>query len=68
MSSTNAASPSRAIRSAASSSVTVGSVSVMASAYSMTSSSSALKVSRDSRHRGTASAFSADMPCWWPSQ
>ncbi len=48
--------------------MTVGSVSVMASAYSMTSSSSALKVSRDSRHRGTASAFSADMPCWWPSQ
>ena len=52
VSSTRAAGPSRSSRLADSSSVTVGGVSVMASAYSSTSRSSGVNTS-DSRQRGT---------------
>src|SRR5215203_4329446 len=57
VSSTSAGSPSCSSSRAASSSVTVGGVWLIASAYAITSRSSGVKTS-DSRHRGTSRAFS----------
>lgn len=66
VSSTIAAGPTRSSRPAYSSSVTVGGVFVMASAYSITSRSSGVK-SSDSRQRGTWLAFfrSRSSFCAW---
>ena len=64
VSSTSAAGPSAASSLADSSSVTVGGVCVIASAYSMTSRSSGVKTS-DSRHRGTSRALVTSSPSLW---
>ena len=64
VSSTSAAGPSAASSRADSSSVTVGGVCVIASAYSSTSRSSGVKTS-DSRHRGTSRALVRSSPSFW---
>src|SRR5580658_878049 len=64
VSSTSAAGPSAFSSPADSSSVTAGGVSVIASAYSMTSRSSGVKTS-DSRHLGTSRALATSSPWLW---
>src|SRR5215211_407409 len=66
VSSTSAGAPSWSSSRADNSSVTVGGVSDIASAYSMTSRSSGVKTS-DSRHRGTSRALVSSRPslCAW---
>src|ERR687898_2921710 len=64
VSSTSAGAPSWSSSRADNSSVTVGGVSDIASAYSMTSRSSGVKTS-DSRHRGTSRALDRSSPSLW---
>ncbi len=61
VSSTSAAAPSCSSSRADSSSVTVGGVRVIASAYSSTSRSSGVNTV-ESRHRGTSRAFASSRP------
>ncbi len=64
VSSTSAGAPSCSSSRADSSSVTRGGVSVIASAYSITSRSSGVNTA-DSRQRGTSLAFTSSSPSLW---